>query len=192
MKQDEATAAAWFEKAARQGDAYAKRMLKRLPVPAGQARCILSSGERYLEPLRTHPNPSPELILRWVKRLAPEFGLDTALVLAVIRAESNFNPKALSNKNARGLMQLIPATAKRFGVRDIWDPLQNIRGGMAYLRWLLDTFAGNEKLALAGYNASENAVVRYRGIPPYAETRNYVRKISRWRRTSPSRILQTS
>jgi len=188
LQGNEAAAAAWFQKAAAHGDAYAARMLRRLPAAAPQAHCILASGRFYREPLRSHPNPTPQLILRWVQRLAPEYGLDVPLVLAVIRAESNFNPRALSSKNARGLMQLIPATARRFGVRDIWDPLQNIRGGMAYLRWLLDNFAGNEGLALAGYNAGENAVERYRGIPPYAQTRNYVRKVSLWRRTRPERI----
>ena len=78
-------------------------------------------------------------------------------------------------------MQLIPATAKRFGVADVWDPLDNIKGGMAYLRWLLDHFEGDESLALAGYNAGEGAVRRYNGIPPYAETRAYVKKVIRWR-----------
>ncbi len=189
LKRDDASAAAWFKKAADSGDQHSARMLKRLPTPTASAHCILSSGESYFEPLRTSPNPNPELILKWVQRLAPEYGLDIPLVLAVIRAESNFNPKALSPKNAHGLMQLIPATAKRFGVKDIWDPLQNIRGGMAYLRWLLDNFEGNEKLALAGYNAGENAVLRYRGIPPYAETRNYVRKVSRWRLNTPTFLL---
>ena len=78
-----------------------------------------------------------------------------------------------------GLMQLIPRTAKRFGVDDVWDPLQNIRGGMAYLRWLLDHFEGDVPLALAGYNAGEEAVRNYRGIPPYNETQRYVRLITR-------------
>jgi hypothetical protein len=85
---------------------------------------------------------------------------------------------ARSHKNAQGLMQLIPATARRFGVKDVWDPEQNLRGGMSYLRWLLDHFEGDVKLALAGYNAGEEAVRRYRGIPPYAETRAYVERIS--------------
>jgi soluble lytic murein transglycosylase-like protein len=103
--------------------------------------------------------------------------LDPELVLALIEAESNFNPRALSPKNAQGLMQLIPATAERFGVRDAWDPEQNLRGGMAYLRWLLARFKGNVQLALAGYNAGEGAVERHGGIPPYAETRAYVSHI---------------
>jgi len=84
---------------------------------------------------------------------------------------------ALSPKNAQGLMQLIPDTARRFNVRNLTDPAQNIRGGMAYLRWLLAYFEGDLVLALAAYNAGERAVERYRGVPPYAETRQYVRRI---------------
>jgi soluble lytic murein transglycosylase-like protein len=101
------------------------------------------------------------------------------LVLAVIRAESNFNPQARSPKDARGLMQLVPATARRFGVSDIWDPSQNMHGGMAYLQWLVRHFEGDIRLVLAAYNAGENAVKSYRGVPPYRETRNYVKRITR-------------
>jgi soluble lytic murein transglycosylase-like protein len=99
--------------------------------------------------------------------------------MAVIQAESNFNAKAMSPKSAQGLMQLIPATAERFGVSDPWDPHQNLQGGMAYLRWLLDYFNGDVRLALAGYNAGERAVERYGDVPPYKETRNYLRRIAR-------------
>jgi soluble lytic murein transglycosylase-like protein len=109
--------------------------------------------------------------------VAPEYRLEPALVLAVMAAESNFDPAAVSPKNAQGLMQLIPETARRFGVRNVLDPAQNIRGGMAYLRWLLAYFEGDLSLALAAYNAGEGAVERYLGVPPFAETRNYVLKI---------------
>ncbi len=112
-----------------------------------------------------------------VRKLAPALGLDPQLVFAVIKVESNFHAGAVSPKKAQGLMQLIPETAKRFGVGDPFDPAQNIRGGMTYLRWLLDEFNGNLDLALAGYNAGEKAVERHKGIPPYRETRNYVRKV---------------
>jgi soluble lytic murein transglycosylase-like protein len=106
-------------------------------------------------------------------------GIDPHLILAVMKQESSFNTQAISYKGARGLMQLMPATAARFGVRDIFDPAQNIEGGSRYLRFLLDTFNGNVELALAGYNAGENAVMRYGNqIPPYRETQDYVRKIS--------------
>ena len=97
--------------------------------------------------------------------------------VAIIATESNFDARALSPKRAQGLMQLIPETAARFGVRNAMDPAQNIRGGMAYLRWLLAYFEGDVTLVAAAYNAGEGAVERYRGVPPYAETRAYVRRI---------------
>ena len=181
VPRDDALAAAWFTRAAEAGDAHARRMLARLAAAAPRAACRLADGTEYRRPLVSEPSPTPDTIARWVHRLAPDYALDPALVLAVIRAESNFDPRALSSKDARGLMQLIPGTARRFGVRDVWDPLDNLRGGMAYLRWLLDEFGGDEALALAGYNAGEGAVRRYRGIPPFPETRAYVRKVSRWR-----------
>ena len=99
------------------------------------------------------------------------------LVRAVIQVESEFDVLAVSSKGAQGLMQLMPFTARRFGVADAFDPRQNIFGGVQFLRFLLDMFNGDVSLALAGYNAGENAVVRYRGIPPYRETRGYVQKI---------------
>ncbi len=98
--------------------------------------------------------------------------------MALITAESNFNPKALSPKNAQGLMQLIPATAVRFGVKNAYNPVENLKGGLAYLQWLMAYFKGEVALVLAAYNAGEETVERYRGIPPYAETRNYVRQIT--------------
>ncbi|MEX5729629.1 soluble lytic murein transglycosylase-like protein [Rhodovulum iodosum] len=100
-----------------------------------------------------------------------------ALVLAVIGIESSGRPRAVSPKGATGLMQLMPATAKRFGVTDITDPTQNIAGGVAYLDWLMKNFGGDPVLVLAGYNAGEGAVQRHGGVPPYAETRDYVPKV---------------
>jgi soluble lytic murein transglycosylase-like protein len=123
-------------------------------------------------------------VAQLVQHMAPQYGLDPELVMAMIRQESNFNPMATSPKNAQGLMQLIPATAERFGVRDPYDPVENLKGGMKYFRWLLDRFGGSVELALAGYNAGEGAVDRHNGIPPYDETRNYVRRIlSNYRKT---------
>ncbi len=100
-----------------------------------------------------------------------------ALLLAVIGVESGGQPKARSHAGAQGLMQLMPGTARRFGVRDPWDPAQNIAGGAAYLDTLLKMFDEDAVLALAAYNAGENAVLRYKGVPPYAETRDYVAKV---------------
>ena len=115
--------------------------------------------------------------MRFVSLVAPEYRLEPQLVLAIMATESNFDPDALSPRNAQGLMQLIPGTAARFNVRNPRDPVQNIRGGMAYLRWLMAYFEGDVVLVAAAYNAGERAVERYLGVPPYAETRMYVRKI---------------
>ena len=106
--------------------------------------------------------------------------VDPLLLYAIMHQESTFKLRALSNKGARGLMQLMPGTAVRFGVTSIWDPKQNIEGGTRYMRFLLDMFDGDIKLALAGYNAGEGAVMKYGfRIPPYSETQEYVRRISR-------------
>jgi len=106
------------------------------------------------------------------------YAVDPLLIKAVIKTESNFDPNAVSNKGACGLMQLIPETAERFSVTDIFDPRQNIYGGTQYLSYLLNLFHGDAELALAGYNAGENAVIKYDNqIPPYKETQNYVKKV---------------
>jgi soluble lytic murein transglycosylase-like protein len=104
--------------------------------------------------------------------------VDPLLLYSIMHQESSFKPRALSPKGARGLMQLMPPTASRFGVTNIWDPKQNIEGGARYIRFLLDLFSGDVRLALAGYNAGEGAVMKYGyQVPPYAETREYVRRI---------------
>ena len=108
---------------------------------------------------------------------ADRHGIDRSLLAAVAKVESNFDPFALSPKGACGMLQLIPATARRFGVRNVFDPSQNIEGGARYLRWLLDRFSGDVELALAGYNAGEGAVDRHGGVPPYRETQRYVVKV---------------
>jgi len=104
--------------------------------------------------------------------------VDPLLLYSIMHQESSFKPRALSYKGARGLMQLMPPTAARFGVKNIWDPQQNIEGGARYMRFLLDLFSGDVRLALAGYNAGEGAVLKYGyQVPPYSETREYVRRI---------------
>jgi soluble lytic murein transglycosylase-like protein len=112
-----------------------------------------------------------------VKAAAQEFGVEEAVIRAIMHAESAYNPNALSRVGAQGLMQLMPATARRFGVANAFDPTQNIRGGVEYLAWLLKRFNGNLTLAAAGYNAGEGAVDRHRGVPPYSETRRYVERV---------------
>ena len=109
--------------------------------------------------------------------IAMNLGVDPRLIHAVIWQESKYKNAAVSHAGAQGLMQLIPETAARFGVRNAMDPTQNVRGGMAYLRWLLARYQGDVVLAAAAYNAGEGAVERYLGVPPYSETRQYVWKI---------------
>ncbi len=134
-------------------------------------------------PLSNQPPPTPlpanapAPIVRFVQLVAPDYQLWPQLVLAIIATESSFNVNAVSPRQAQGLMQLIPDTAARFQVRDLMDPAQNIRGGMAYLRWLMAYFQGDVSLVAAAYNAGERAVERYRGVPPYLETQEYVRRI---------------
>ncbi len=105
------------------------------------------------------------------------FGLDPALLRAIMHAESWFEPEAVSPAGAQGLMQLMPGTARRFGVANVFDPLDNIMGGAAYLAWLMAEFDGDLSRVLAAYNAGENAVRRHGGMPPFAETREYVRRV---------------
>jgi soluble lytic murein transglycosylase-like protein len=113
-----------------------------------------------------------------IRAAAARFGVDEALVRAIVHAESAFNPNAVSHKGAQGLMQLIPATADRFDVADPFDPAQNIAGGVQYLAWLLDRFDDNITLAAAGYNAGEGNVDRYGGVPPFDETQRYVGRVA--------------
>ena len=125
--------------------------------------------------------PREEVIRRFaplIESASRTHGVDVALVHAVISAESGYNPMAVSKAGARGIMQLMPDTASRFGVRDIMDPVENIQGGVKYLRELMTLFNGNMELAVAAYNAGENAVIRHgHRIPPYAETIHYVPKV---------------
>lgn len=123
----------------------------------------------------TKPKVSPKDIDRYVHNASLKYHVDEKLVRAVIKTESTYRTKAVSKKGAYGLMQLMPATAERFGVTDRTNVKENIYGGVRFLRFLLDTFDGNKKLALAGYNAGENAVMRHHNkIPNYPETINYV------------------
>ncbi len=178
MPRDDALAAAWFSLAAAQGDDDSRRMLARLDV-GGTAKPPLCISPSRSEPYAwIGDDPTRQSIAAAVNTLAPSFGLDPDLVLAVVQAESDFDPRARSPKGALGLMQLLPTTARRFGVRRIFDPVENLKGGMAYLRWLLSRFRGDVRLAVAAYNAGEQAVDHYQGVPPYPETRTYVKRVS--------------
>lgn len=118
-----------------------------------------------------------------INSCALEYGVDKSLVKAVIHAESGYDPNAVSVKGASGLMQLMPNTARSLRVGNSLDPAENIRGGVRYLRFLLDTFKGDESLALAAYNAGLTRVAQYGGVPPYTETRNYVAKVLQYRKS---------
>lgn len=120
----------------------------------------------------------PAEINRLVEQTASRFDVDPDLVHAIIQVESDYDPGAVSHKGAMGLMQLVPATAQRFGVENPFDPKQNIEGGVTYLRHLLDIFQGDLELSLAAYNAGENSVLRRGGIPAFTETHNYIRKVT--------------
>jgi hypothetical protein len=187
----EGYAAHWFALATQQGDAHADIMLSRLREPAVTPECVLQAARdeqqrveqaqqltdaltRYRDLVST---VEQQRIMKIVYKLAPQFGIEPGLAFAVIRAESNFNVNALSDKNAQGLMQLIPETAARFRVNKPFDAEQNIRGGLSYLQWLLAYFKGNVPLVLAAYNAGEGTVDRYRGVPPFPETQGYIKRI---------------
>jgi soluble lytic murein transglycosylase-like protein len=114
-----------------------------------------------------------------VRRVATQYRIDPKLIRAIIQTESDYDPSAVSSKGAMGLMQLIPATAQRFGVGNPFDPSQNIEGGVSYLKYLLKLFGGNLPLSLAAYNAGENTVIKSGGIPAIPETEHYVRKVTR-------------
>jgi len=151
-----------------------------------------TSGYRVLQPgiLPRAGRLTDASIAELIEAYAADHDLDAALIRAIIRVESNFNHRAVSRKGAQGLMQLMPATIGRLSVGDAFDPHENIGAGVRYLRELLDLFQGDVTLALAAYNAGENAVLRYRGVPPYQETRDYVTKVLnlyRQTRAEPSR-----
>jgi len=167
--------------------------------PSKGSRCKLIYQKRgvpiasYQTLVDTHPSlplhKKSEDYQSLIQEVAASTSLEPALLHAVIQTESAFNPKAVSPKGAVGLMQLMPATAKRFGVTDRTDATSNVYGGARYLRYLLGMFNNNMKLALAGYNAGENAVKRYGNkIPPYRETKGYVKKVMRLYRAYKERI----
>ncbi|MFN2501215.1 MAG: lytic transglycosylase domain-containing protein [Pyrinomonadaceae bacterium] len=158
-------------------------------APVSSNRQSMTAGTR----LRGY-STGDEMIDAFIVDSSRRHRIDPLLIYAQMGQESSFKRRATSNKGARGLMQLMPFTAKRMGVTDIYDPQQNIEGGVKYMRLLLDMFSGDINLALAGYNAGEGAVIKYGyQIPPYAETQNYVRRISaRYRSITQTALSQMS
>lgn len=132
--------------------------------------------------------PDPDAYDNLIRRLSRKHKIDHTLVKAVMRVESAFNPYATSDKGAAGLMQLMPSTAEQYGVEDIYDPEQNISAGIRHLKYLLQRFKYKKRIAIAAYNAGEGAVSRYKGVPPYSETREYVRKVLRFKKHYASRF----
>ncbi|MBC7786608.1 MAG: transglycosylase SLT domain-containing protein [Methylophilaceae bacterium] len=201
VSKDENFAAFLFTKAAEQGHVNAKKSLAgNANQPMGNnvlaimPPCMLSYPlpkiakkldtyssyteyvEKKIEPQVAFYSKGP--IFKLVNRLSPKYQIETDLVMAFIAVESGFNTQATSPKNAQGLMQLIPDTAKRFRVKDAYNPEDNIKGGMAYLQWLLAYFKGDIELVAAAYNSGELTVEKYKGVPPYPETQKYVKRIN--------------
>lgn len=183
VSRDDGVAAVLFVMAAEQGHEYARRLLQyvRAQPNTELPSCLMPERIETVHVVVEEPvieikgRPEVEAL---VKHLAPQYAIDPQLVMALISVESGFNTKAVSPKNAQGLMQLIPETAERFGVKKVFNPAENIKGGLAYLRWLMAFFQGEVRLVLAAYNAGERAVERYKGVPPYEETKNYVQRIT--------------
>lgn len=156
------------------------RFTSKPPPPGAKVQVFTSRGPTSTVPVRRRGRIDQLILNRFsdlVRAAASEYGISKALIKAVIHVESGFNPQAVSPKGAQGLMQLMPATAKFLEVKDPFSPRDNIFGGARFLSYLLQRYQGNVRLALAAYNAGEDDVERYRGVPPFPETQAYVSKV---------------
>jgi len=155
-----------------------------MPLLAGSVKTVVRTDAKTGRLVRSVvapqvPRVPPAEINEIVDRIATQEGVEAPLVHSVILAESNYNPSAVSPKGAQGIMQLVPSTARRFGVNNTFDPADNIQGGVRYLRFLLDYYHGDYTKSIAAYNAGEAAVDKYNGVPPYAETLGYVQTVAK-------------
>lgn len=175
VSRDDASAVTWLRKAAARGIPQAANLLSLLPtdLPKSGERC--TTGFASL----TGPVVPPPAVRALIAETAQDTGLNPTLLQSVMSVESGFNPRAVSPKLAVGLMQLMPATAARFGVKDSFDERENVHAGAIYLRSLLQMFNGDLTLALAAYNAGEAAVLSHGGVPPYRETVDYIATVKR-------------
>lgn len=164
------------------------RMITDHPINAKHSRVVRVAptvkGAGKLAAEKNSPvfREAPSTYDRLIRQYADEHGVDFALIKAIMQAESSFNPYAVSSKGARGLMQMMPETAGQYGVKDIYNPRENIRAAVEHLKYLFDTFDHRPVLVIAAYNAGENAVKKHRGIPPYEETENYVKRVLQFKR----------
>jgi soluble lytic murein transglycosylase-like protein len=190
VPEDRKVAASLFATAAQQGHQEASNMLETIRYSSDKMPdCVLADvkpphAPEYgifdglsLENALTRLSKDRRWLINMVKQIATWHHVDPQLALSIVSVESGFRQFARSNANAMGLMQLIPATAQRFNVKDAFNASQNVKGGVRYLRWLLDRYHGEIELVAAAYNAGEGAVDKYKGIPPYRETQDYVSKV---------------
>lgn len=157
------------------------RRFRSFAPPAQRVTLLRLKDERRRGPSKWSRTTVGSEMREMIADTADLFDLEPALIHAVVRAESGFDPRAVSSAGARGLMQLMPETAIEVGVRDAFHPRQNLEGGASYLRGLIDRYSGNVHLALAAYNAGPSAVESHGGVPPYAETKEYLRRVFRYR-----------
>ncbi|MGL6039871.1 MAG: transglycosylase SLT domain-containing protein, partial [Deefgea sp.] len=183
VPEDRAAAATLFSVAAEQGHYESQKMLETIRISAHRLPACVESN------IAPAPAPMPppidmkkfsanqKMVAKIITQVASWHGVDPNLAMSIAKVESGLNAHAVSPKSAMGVMQLIPDTAERFNVKDVFNVSQNVKGGVRYLRWLLDRYQGNVALVAASYNAGEGKVDRYRGIPPYPETRQYVKRV---------------